>query len=200
MKPEAIVFDIGNVLLEFDYLVAARRLIEKNRLAEPPDRETVIEIKNLYEAGKISRADFLSQVRPHFRDTGPEEEFVRIWADIFEPNTPMIEFVESVAGKIPLYLMSNIGCIHHEFIFDTYPFFQHFDDGIYSYQERLSKPDPAIYQRLITRFDLTPANTLYIDDLPANIDAGNHAGLQSILYNHKNHQAFQQALQTKTRQ
>jgi len=194
MKPDAIVFDIGNVILKFDYLVAARRLMEKNRLAEPPERETVMEIKNRYEGGLMSRTEFLERVRPMFRDLGPEEDFVAIWADIFELNEPMAAFIRQAADQTPLYLLSNIGCIHHEFIFDTYPVFQQFRGGVFSYQEGISKPSAEIYTRLLDRFSLNPKSTLYIDDLPANIEAGNAAGLQSLLYDHRNHDAFEESV------
>lgn len=191
MNADAILFDIGNVLLKFDFLPAARKLMEKNGLTEPPDREQVIAIKNRYEGGLLSRTEFLREVRPHFRDEGPEEEFIRIWADIFEPNAPMVALVEQLHGKLPLYLLSNIGCIHREFIFGNYTFFRRFDGGVYSYEEAVSKPSPEIYQRAIRRFGLDPARTIYIDDLPANIEAGEQAGFVALPYDFNRHGEFE---------
>ena len=73
---DAVIFDIGNVLLKFDYLVAAHRLMKHNGLTELPDRAPIVAAKELLEGGRIDRAEFLRRVRPEFSHAGTDEEFV----------------------------------------------------------------------------------------------------------------------------
>ena len=49
------------------------------------------------------------------------------------------------------------------------------------------KPDQKIYEIAIKKFSLTPGETIYIDDLPANCEAGSAIGLQTICYHREKH-------------
>jgi epoxide hydrolase-like predicted phosphatase len=188
MKIDAAIFDIGNVLLPFDYMKAANRLVEKNRLPHLPDREKIVKAKEQYELGRIDRAEFLNRVRPEFQDAGEESEFVRIWQEIFEPNEALYALVEVLAAKgIPLYLLSNISDIHHEYIVEEYPIFSRFQDGIFSYKAGLLKPDPEIFQVAIKHLKVDPARTLYLDDMPENVAAAKAAGFIAIEYSAERH-------------
>lgn len=195
MKIQAVIFDIGNVLLKFDYYVAAHRLMTKNHLSELPDREWVVAAKHQLEGGQIDRARFLSLVRPHFQDEGTDEEFLRIWEDIFEENTPMIDLATTLSKTLPTYLLSNISCIHHDYIFATYPFFQSFTDGVFSYQTGSLKPDPAIYQTAIRQFGIDPTTTVFLDDMPENIVTASELGFHAIRYDFHEHAVAEAQLQ-----
>lgn len=194
MSIQAIIFDIGNVLLKFDYYIAAHRLMEKNKLSALPDRELVVTAKARLEGGEIDRAEFLSHVRPHFEDDGTDEEFLRIWEDIFEENVPMTTLATQLADTYDTYLLSNISCIHHDYIFPKYPVFSTFKDGVFSYRAGALKPDPKIYEIALSQFGVQPENTIFIDDMPENVAAANALGLCAILYNFRDHSAVESAL------
>ena len=181
---EAAIFDIGNVLLLFDYLKAANRLVRKNGLGSPPDRSRIVSANHEFELGRTTRAEFLSSVRSEFHDTGEEGEFVAIWEDIFEENTRMTEFARRLSGRIPVFLISNIGEIHHRFIFGRYDVFSVFRDKIFSYQDGLMKPDPAVFELAVSRFGVNPATTAYIDDIEENCSAARAAGFLGLHYEH----------------
>lgn len=187
MKITAAIFDIGNVLLPFDYLKAANRLIEENRPASPPDREVVVAAKKELELGNIDRSEFLRRVRPLFNHTGPVEDFLAIWEDIFVANVPMHEFVEELSARMPLYLLSNISDIHRECIHRDYPVFRFFQKGIYSYEVGYLKPDPAIFDVTARLLDVIPGSTLFIDDMEENIVAAEAAGFCCVHYCHTEH-------------
>ncbi len=184
----AVIFDIGNVLLRFDYLLAARRLMAHNGLTELPDRTRVVAAKEALEGGRIDRAEFLRLVRPEFSHSGSDAEFLAMWEDIFEENLPMTRFAADLAARgVPTYLLSNISCIHHEFIFRTYPVFQTFRDGVFSYRAGSLKPEPRIYEIALAQFGVEPGATLFIDDLPDNIAAAERAGLRGLTYDFRDH-------------
>lgn len=192
---DAVIFDIGNVLVRFDYLVAARRLMEHNGLTELPDRAPIVAAKEALEGGRIDRAEFLRLVRPEFSHSGADADFIAMWEDIFEENVPMTAFAGALAARgVPTYLLSNISCIHHEFLFRTYPVFHTFRDGVFSYRVGALKPEPAIYARAIAQFGVDPARTLFIDDLAENIAAAERAGLVGLAYDFRDHAAAEKRL------
>ena len=182
MKVEAAIFDIGNVLVLFDYMKAANRLVLKNGLSSPPDRTILAAVNHEFELGRITRAQFLSSVRREFQDTGPEDAFVSIWEDIFEENTRMTALARGLSKKIPVYLISNIGEIHHQYLFRRFDVFSIFRDKIFSYLDGIMKPDAAVFQLAISRFGVNPAATVYIDDVQENCAAARAAGFLGLHY------------------
>jgi epoxide hydrolase-like predicted phosphatase len=192
---EAVIFDIGNVLLKFDYMVAARRLMALNGLAEPPDREPIVQAKAALERGRIDRTEFLRLVRPAFAHTGSDEDFLAIWEDIFEENELMTQFAMQLMERgIPTYLLSNISCIHHEYAFRRYPAFQCFRDGVFSYKAGALKPESRIYEIAIAQFGIEPRRALFIDDLEENIEAARALGLRGLVYDYREHAVAEEAL------
>ncbi len=189
MKIQAAVFDIGNVLLRFDYMKAAWRLMEKNQLVELPERTRVVKAKHDYESGLLNRAEFLDIVRPEFRDIGPVDDFVGIWQDIFEENLPMTALARKLSTKMPVYLISNISDIHIEYIWKTYEVFGIFRDAVYSCEACVMKPDERIFEMAVRRFEVDPRRTLYFDDMPENCEAAVRAGFLTHHYHHDQHAA-----------
>lgn len=184
MKIEAAIFDIGNVLVLFDYMKAANRLARKNALASLPDPAGITAVNHEFELGRITRAEYLSTVRREFHDAGEEEEFVAIWEDIFEENTRMTAFARDLSTKVPVFLISNIGEIHHRFLFRKLDVFSVFRERIFSYEDGLMKPDPAVFDLAISRFSVNPATTVYIDDVQENCATASAAGFQGLRYEH----------------
>jgi len=187
MKIHAVIFDIGNVLLKFDYYIAAHRLMKKNNLAELPDREEIVSAKAQLEGGEIDRAKFLDLVRPHFNDSGTNDEFLRIWEDIFEENIPMTTLAGQLSTLLPTFLLSNISCIHHDYIFANYPVFKTFQDGVFSYLAGSLKPEERIYRTAIQQFGIDPTSTVFVDDMAENVAAAAALGFHAVPYDYRDH-------------
>ena len=80
----------------------------------------------------------------------------------------------------PCYVLSNWSAETYEGMEETYPFLKDFDGKIISGRDFLIKPDPAIYELAISRFDLIPQETLFIDDRLDNIEAAQNLNFQTI--------------------
>ncbi len=195
-KISALIFDIGNVLLPHDYARAKQHLLSKqNKTAFSPDAEKLIAATcTEYESGRIDRAEFLSIVKNIYDYRDSDENFIEIWCDIFEENIPLHLQIPTLAAICPLYLLSNIGCIHREFIHKRYPVFAHFTAGVYSYEVGVMKPDHRIYEIASTRFGLIPEDTLFIDDFPGNAEGARATGFQAFTYDWRRHDLFEKAL------
>ena len=84
------------------------------------------------------------------------------------------------AGVSGLYYLSNMPLIYARYLQGHYEFLHWFDGGLFSADVRLIKPDPAFYHRLAAQYGLEPEQTVFIDDLKANVSAAQSLGWQGI--------------------
>jgi putative hydrolase of the HAD superfamily len=180
MKPEAFIFDIGNVLVTFDFSRAAGALSALG--ADLTDRAAMEHLAARYERGEVDRSDFLAQLRVLLRHTADDAAVARAWQEIFEPNLPMWELVDKLHAEYPLYLLSNTNCLHHDYLLREYAIFEKFADGVFSYRAKLAKPEREIFEVAIRQFGVGPRSTIYLDDLTANVEAARGAGLRAFRY------------------
>lgn len=192
-----LFFDIGNVLVTFDFSRAMQRLALESPY-DADDIETRLRpLITAMEDGRLSSESFVEQGRVAAAYGGSEEAFVAAYCDIFEENRPMIDLVDRLANRVPLFLLSNTSGLHLDYLRAAFPVFAHFRGGAFSHESASSKPHPKIYRDLITLSDCDPARTLYLDDAPANTAAGASHGLQIFTYDWKNHAAFEAELERR---
>ena len=192
---DAFLFDIGNVLLRFDFALALQKLAAESAVHDPVAVMARIErVKEQYEDGSIDRAEFLAQTRAVLGYRGTEAGFIAAWEDIFEPNAPMLALVERLHGRVPLYLLSNTSDIHIDYVFRRYPVFARFAAGTYSYAVRASKPGAEIYRHAIRAHGLVPGRTFFIDDLLPNIETARGLGFRAHHYHHERHGELEEEL------
>ena len=191
----AFLFDIGNVLVHFDFIHAARAILPLCDAADAGELLQRIDADKLrYEDGQMPRADFLRAAFAALKYRGTEAEFIAAWQCIFSANAPMHQLVERLRGRYPLYLLSNTNDIHIEGLFRDFPVFQHFTGATYSHLARASKPHRAIYEIACRDHALEPSTTLFIDDLAANIATAQALGFQTHHYHPERHDALLDAL------
>ncbi len=191
----AFLFDIGNVILRFDFRPAAERLAGLSGIATDEVLVRLSDFKHALESGAISDADFISQSIDRIGFRGTREVFAEIWRDIFTENTPMIALVKQLAKKHPLYLFSNTSGLHKDWFIKRFDVFVHFRSGVFSHEVRCMKPDPAFYELAVSRFGLEPATTFYIDDLPENISTGEQFGFVCHHYSPAQHAALEHRIE-----
>lgn len=187
----AFLFDIGNVLLKFDFSLVLRAVAALSDVADEVEVLARIDrIKWSYEDGQIDRATFLRGVFDVLGYRGAESEFIAAWEQIFTPNPPMFALVEELAPRFPLYLLSNTSEIHRDYVFRTYDIFQRFSGGTYSYAARTSKPGREIFEAACRAHALDPATTFFIDDLLPNIETARALGFIVHHYHPEKHEAL----------
>lgn len=188
----AFLIDIGKVLLDFDFESSLRKFLPSDHPNPRAALAALIERKDEFEAGKISIDDYSEWAMKTLDTTASIEEFHTAWNNIFTPIAPMWQTARNLhAAGHRLILFSNINALHAPWVFETYPEFSLFHGAVLSYEVGAIKPQPEIYQYAIDKFDLVPENTLYIDDLPANIQAGKDFGFITHRYDLHNHQEFE---------
>src|SRR5487761_2051687 len=180
-----IVFDLGKVLVDFDYSIAARRIAA--RCMQPPENlHAFLGSSPLlvhYETGALTRQDFFAAMRQATGCLGDPEEFGGFFADIFTEIRPMIELHAGLRRRgVPTYIFSNTNDLAIEHIRRNFPFFQNFDGYIFSYEVKAMKPDAPIYAALEQMTGRRGDEIIYIDDRAENITGGATHGWRTILH------------------
>ena len=184
----AFLFDIGNVLVRFDFSRAVRAVAALSDVADEADALHRIDAVKLgYEDGQISRADFLHEAFRILGYRGTEAQFITAWQGIFTENEPMTSLVRALRGKFPLYLLSNTNDLHVEGLVRDFPVFAHFTGAKYSHEAKATKPHRPIYEIACRTHGLDPRTTFFIDDLAANIATAREIGFHAHHYDHGRH-------------
>jgi FMN phosphatase YigB (HAD superfamily) len=194
MRIEALIFDIGNVLVHFDWQPFKNQL-QAGCANLTPDAE--MEFRKLmirFEVGEMTGEIFARLATRLIGFQEGEAKFIAIWNDIFSSNPPMERLVLSLKERYPLFLLSNTSDLHLTYLMQNWDVFQHFTDGVYSFRAKCAKPERKIFETAMKQFGLKVENTAYIDDLPANVRSASELGLKSIQYDLTRHAEFEQRL------
>lgn len=187
MRPEVVVFDLGKVLVDFDYTIAARRIAARSKLGPKAVKEFIDHSPLLYryETGRMMRREFFEAICEATGFNGTLEEFAHFFADIFTEIPPMVQWHGRLRKhRIPTYIFSNTNDMAVEHIRRSFPFFSNFDGYIYSYEVKAMKPQPEIYAALEAMAGVTGDAILYLDDRPENVAAGVERGWQGFVQDH----------------
>lgn len=178
-----IVFDLGNVLISYqpesfhcsrgdspDIVRLYLREIYESREWQMID-------KGVMSAGEAARSISARTILTEEEINSVfdlREALLRQIAD----NTKLLPILKK-AGK-NLYYVSNFPADMFEILTSKYDFFSLFDGGVVSSFEKVLKPDLLIYRILIDRYHIRPGESLFIDDLPANIAGAGKAGFSTL--------------------
>jgi len=177
------IFDLGKVLVDFDYTVAARKIAARSAKA-PADLHAFLGSSPLlvdYESGRLSRRQFFEAVRDAISFRGDLAEFGGYFADIFSEMPDMIALHAELRQRgCRTYIFSNTNDLAIEHVRRNFPFFANFDGYIFSYEVGGIKPQPAIYAAMETLCGQRGADLIYFDDRAENIAAGAARGWRAV--------------------
>ncbi len=188
-KIKAVLFDLGKVILDFDFKLAFRRLSKKCPHA-PSEIESYFlksGLEVLYDGGKISSAEFYRIVKKALKHSLGYQEFKKIWNGVFTLNQKNADLVRKLKSRYRLVLISNTNAMHYDYIRNKYSVLGYFDSLILSYREKVRKPDERIYRKAIQACRAAPREILYIDDRPDLTEAAGTLGFHTFTFrdNHK---------------
>lgn len=180
-----IVFDLGKVLVDFDYSIAVRRLAARARMTVEQFAEYITHAPLLlhYESGRLTTDQFFRQICTVTGFCGTVDEFAVAFGDIFSPIQPMIDLHAELQKRgYATYILSNTNELAVRHIRTAFPFFRNFDGYVLSYELGSMKPEPAIYEALEQRAQAAGQEILYLDDRAENVEAAAARGWHIILH------------------
>jgi len=195
--PSIVVFDLGKVLVDFDYSIATRKLAARCRKSLFEIAEVITQSRFIidYEAGKLTRPEFFKQVQETTGFGGTLDEFGEFFADIFTEIPPMIKVHAELRQRgFKTFIFSNTNDLAVEHIRRHFPFFKNFDGYIYSYAVGALKPEAKIYEALEQLTGRHGSEVVYLDDRPENVAAGAARGWRAFV--HESPEKSRQALTT----
>jgi epoxide hydrolase-like predicted phosphatase len=190
-KTEAIVFDLGGVILNIDYHLT-RKAFEKLGVRNFDEMYSQSGADMLFrelETGKISEENFYNEMN---KCTGLQlspAEINQAWnAMLLDFREDSLQFLDLLKKKYKLFLLSNTNHIHIKEFNKIYtrkkrekPFINFFDKAYFSCEIGLRKPDGACYEWVLKKERLVPEKTIFVDDSIQNVEAAKLAGMQAVL-------------------
>lgn len=179
-----IVFDMGNVLSNYNPRKYVESLLRDHDAAEAVARELFGGPEwLLLDAGTLEESEAVSRVQkriPQFSEAVASA--MEHWRCVLEPVPGMPELVDRIwQNGYRLYLLSNVSLRFLKYYREV-AMFRHFEGFLISAEEKLVKPDPAIFRRLCEKFGLLASECLFIDDIQENVNAAVRLGFHGYRF------------------
>ncbi len=194
-RRQAVVFDLGGVVVDLEVKPAIMEFAKLGLIADGVSLEhlsnnglpkdwPLAQLMHAMDRGEIDGDTFVEQLRSKCKPGTTDEEVLQAFNLIIGLRPQRLQWLSSLRRHYRVFLLSNIGDIHWQETrrkaLETGIAMEDCFDGFFlSYKMRLAKPDARIYDQLIEQTGIDPSTTLYVDDLPDNIEAGKRAGLQA---------------------
>jgi putative hydrolase of the HAD superfamily len=184
---EAIILDLGNVLIDFDHGIAAKKI---SALTGKTQEEIFnlffdSELTAFFEEGKISPRDFFQKIKEILDLKANYNEFLPIWNEIFfltEKNRSVYQLAKTLSKHYKVVLLSNINILHFEYLKENFPVFDAFHHIITSFEVGFRKPHITIYEKALEILNVPPERAFYADDRLELVEEANRLGIRSFLF------------------
>lgn len=195
---KTIIFDLGRVLVPFDFSRGYQRMAEMCPYPadEIPERLRQTDLVAKFECGQIAAHDFVSQMSEALKLKSSYQEFCEIWSSVFLPYTLVPDsLVEALHQRYRVVLLSNTNAIHYSMIKENYPILRHFDSYVLSYEVGAMKPSPLIYREAVKHAGCRPEECFFTDDIPAFVEGARREGIDAVQF--ENHEQIERELRAR---
>lgn len=181
-KPSAIVFDVGNVLIQWDMSLLYGKIFDEQAAMEAFLTETDLFGWNLEQDRGRTWQEAEAELIPRFPHY---EAQIRAFRDRWHEMVPgAIEETVDLKAQlksldVPLYAITNFAADTFAETQERFPTLKDFIDIVISGDEKLVKPDPAIYRVLLERNALKAEDCLFIDDSLPNVEGARSVGMMA---------------------
>jgi putative hydrolase of the HAD superfamily len=178
-----IIFDFGDVFINLDKIGAFKNALEIFNITELD--EEMIQVNMNYEKGLITTSQFLQYYKITFPHIS-EKKIIEVWNSILLdfPKNRLL-FLKKIKTQYRCFLLSNTNEMHIDWIknnwgTELYNEFKSCFEAFYlSHEINMRKPDTNIYEYVLTKHQLTPSKTLFIDDTKENTYTSSSLGIHS---------------------
>lgn len=190
-KIEAVIFDLGGVILDIDYNLT-RKAFEKvgaENFNEMYSQASADRLFRNLETGNIKEANFYAEFNECTGLSLKPDQINEAWnAMLLTFREDSLLFLNSIKSKYRLFLLSNTNEIHYNMFNKIYyqkkrakAFEFFFEKAYYSFEIGMRKPDNDIYEYVLKTNNLKPSSTIFIDDSLQNVNTAKILGMQTIL-------------------
>ncbi|MDR0802639.1 HAD family phosphatase [Fluviicola sp.] len=196
---EAIIFDLGGVLLNLDYDLTEKAFISLGMedFSKSYSQLQQSHLFDRFECGEISSFYFINQLLDRLPAGLNANQVVHAWdAMILDFPVERLKKLEDLSSKYRLFLLSNTNDLHIDALRRSLEkavghreLERYFEKTYFSSAIGIRKPNPEIFEFVCRENRLNPAKTLFIDDSPQHVEGAKKAGLNAQLLG-KNEEVF----------
>jgi 2-haloacid dehalogenase len=184
---DAVVFDLGGVLLDWDPRHLYRELFGGDDDAVERFLDDLDLMAWHYENHDTGRRPMSETIAEKVADHPEHADALWAWRDRYADMSGAaidgtIELMRELRPLVRLFMLSNAPIEGMAELRARWEFFGWFDGQVISAEERLVKPDPRLFELVMARFDLVPDSTVFVDDRPVNVEAARRLGLHGIVF------------------
>jgi putative hydrolase of the HAD superfamily len=180
-----VIFDLGGVVLDWnpDHIVA--------RIQPVPELRPLLKTAlfghadwRLFDRGALTEPELIERLQVRIGATRQEVEVIldTVRHSLVEkPET--LQLIRALQARgMPLYCLSNMPGSIYAHLRQRHDFWDVFSGIVISGEVQMMKPEPEVFRHLLATFDLRPEESVFIDDLPANIDSARQVGLHTVWF------------------
>lgn len=184
---KTVIFDFGNVIAFFDHQRAVAQLA---RFTDLPPTELTLQlygspIEDQYERGQLSTAEYVRLAKLNGRLACSDAEFLAAFVDIFWRNDEVCNLIPGLRPRYRVMLASNTNdahCTKFTAQFADVLRAEYFAELCTSHKAGARKPEPAYFAYCQPFAQAEPGECVFIDDLPANVEAAKRHGWHGVVY------------------
>lgn len=185
MATKAAVFDLGGVLIDWDPRYLYRKLLADEAAVEEFLATVCTPEWNAeQDRGRPFAEGVAELVERHPVHAAAITAYHERWTEMLGGDIAgTVELLDELRDTgVPLYALTNWSAETFGIARERYRFLEWFDGVLVSGEERMIKPDPAIFRLLLDRFGLDPGAAFYVDDSPANVAAAGELGFDAVRF------------------
>lgn len=181
-KISTVYFDLGKVLIHFDWDGACERMAEHATSTPRQIHEEITggDLVAHYERGAMATSDFLRLFGKKIGFRGHAGLLKELWSDIFTPIDEHVSMIGQVKPPIQVGILSNTNEAHVDWIHSRFEWFRSIRPRVLSCEVGFRKPDWEIYDIAAKRAGALPGEILFVDDLPGHVSAAQKAGWHAV--------------------
>jgi 2-haloacid dehalogenase len=182
---KAVVFDLGGVLIDWDPRYLYRKLLDDEAAVEEFLATVCTPEWNAeQDRGRPFAEGVAELVERHpvhaVAITAYHERWPEMLGGAVDDTVEVL--AELRAAGVPVYALTNWSAETFGVARERFEFLEWFDGVLVSGEERMIKPDPAIFRLLLDRFGLDPGATFYVDDSEPNVEAAGRLGFDAVRF------------------
>lgn len=185
MPVKAVVFDLGGVLIDWDPRYLYRKLLDDEAAVEEFLATVCTPAWNAeQDRGRPFAEGVAELVERHPAHAAAITAYHERWAEMLggAVDGTVEVLAELRAAGVPVYALTNWSAETFGVARERFEFLEWFDGVLVSGEERMIKPDPAIFRLLLDRFGLDPEATFYVDDSEPNVAAAGRLGFDAVRF------------------
>jgi epoxide hydrolase-like predicted phosphatase len=180
-----VIFDLGGVLLDWNPDKIASRFESEPELRERL-KQTLFGHADwqLFDRGTFTEAELIERVRARTgRNTAEISAIIDAVRESLDEKPDTVKLLRALHQRgTELFCLSNMPMSIYDHLRRRHVFWDAFRGIVISGEVRMMKPEPEVFAHLLEKYELRPDETVFVDDLSANVDAAKRVGLHGILF------------------